>query len=262
MAAGCGCPDSTLKLFRAEPRCACGVSAGDSDHGAGGDAPLAATEGLQELGPDRVQTGLDRAAKPAALAAQPQPLETQRVRARHRGRVGPHEMGVVNGAGEGAGIDTIGLGARDVPRAAQLRDGRRVNLAHLNALPGELLRECLPARSCRLDDHQDATLQPGKLPEEPVDAIARMSEPEPPIGPIRCPQHRFVRRAAPQIDADCPRGLARVDSRSHVRHPLHPASSDSGLSPHTTGPMSYSKRRLTYGGCPDRRGTLRAASGI
>ena len=121
-----------------------------------------------------------------------------------------------------------------------------MNLAHLNALPGELLRECLPARSCRLDDHQDATLKPGKLPEEPVDAIARMSEPEPPIGPIRCAQHRFVRRAAPQIDADCPRGLARVDSRSHVRHPLHPASSDSGLSPHTPGPMSYSKRRLTY----------------
>ena len=77
-----------------------------------------------------------------------------------------------------------------------------MNLAHLNALPGELLRECLPARSCRLDDHQDATLKPGKLPEEPVDAIARMSEPEPPIGPIRCPQHRFVRCAAPQIDAD------------------------------------------------------------
>jgi excisionase family DNA binding protein len=73
-----------------------------------------------------------------------------------------------------------------------------------------------------------------------------MSEPEPPIGPVRCAHHRFVRGAAPQIYADCPRGLARVDSPRHVRHPLHPASSDSGLSPHTPGPMSNSKRRLTY----------------
>src|SRR3984885_10461216 len=155
-------------------------------------------------------------------------------------------MGVIHGAGEGTGVHTVRLGARDIACAAELRDGRCVHLTDLKALPGKLLRESLPACRGRLDDHQDAASQAGKLSEEAVYAVAGVRETEFSLRPVRCSQDRFVRRAASQIDADCPRWLARGDSPNHVRHALHPASSDSGLSPHTTGPMNYSKRRLTY----------------
>ena len=57
----------------------------------------------QKLGPDRVQANLDRTAKPAALAAQSQPLKTQRVRARQHRGIGGAQDGSNPGRRRGCG---------------------------------------------------------------------------------------------------------------------------------------------------------------